>query len=67
MKTDLPDAGAGSRLSIHDTELALRRLSRMRRLLEQLLTTAITLDGLNLSPAPAVKEKAAAPSPAASR
>lgn len=67
VKAGLLDAGADGRLSIHDMELALRRLSRMRRLLEQLLKAAITLGELNLSPVPAVKEKAAAPSPAASR
>jgi phosphate:Na+ symporter len=41
--------GAGGTFNIHDMELCLRRLSRMRRLVEQALKAAATLQSLNLS------------------
>lgn len=60
LKTGLLDAGADGSLGIHEMELSLRRLSLMRRLLEQLLKASITLDGLNLLPDQAVIETASA-------
>jgi phosphate:Na+ symporter len=41
--------GARGEFDIHDMELCLRRLSRMRRLAEQALKAAMTLQALNLS------------------
>ncbi|MDP2110356.1 MAG: Na/Pi cotransporter family protein [Thiobacillus sp.] len=41
--------GARGDFDIHDMELCLRRLSRMRRLAEQALKAAMTLQALNLS------------------
>lgn len=41
--------GARGEFDIHDMELCLRRLSRMRRLAEQALKAAMTLQSLNLS------------------
>ena len=41
--------GARGDFDIHDMELCLRRLSRMRRLAEQALKAATTLEALNLS------------------
>jgi hypothetical protein len=40
--------GARGEFDIHDMELCLRRLSRMRRLVEQALKATVTLQGLNL-------------------
>jgi phosphate:Na+ symporter len=49
LKADLLAEGARGDFDIHDMELCLRRLSRMRRLAEQALKAAVTLRKLNLS------------------
>ena len=54
LKADLLAEGARGDFDIHDMELCLRRLSRMRRLAEQALKAAITLQGLNLTAGQAV-------------
>lgn len=56
LKAAILAEGARGSLDIHDMELCLRRLSRMRRLVEQALKAAMTLGALNLSPNRAVKE-----------
>lgn len=56
LKAAILAEGAGGNIDIHDMELCLRRLSRMRRLAEQALKAAMTLGGLNLSPDRTVKE-----------
>lgn len=55
LKAAILAEGAGGTFDIHDMELCLRRLSRMRRLAEQALKAAATLRGLNLSPVQAVR------------
>lgn len=54
LKAAILAEGASGAYDIHDMELCLRRLSRMRRLAEQAVKAAMTLQALNLSPAPAV-------------
>jgi phosphate:Na+ symporter len=54
LKAAILAEGAGGKFDMHDMELCLRRLSRMRRLAEQALKAAATLRGLNLSTRPAV-------------
>lgn len=54
LKAAILAEGAGGKFDIHDMELCLRRLSRMRRLAEQALKAATTLRGLNLSSPQAV-------------
>lgn len=49
LKAALLAEGARGDFDIHDMELCLRRLSRMRRLAEQALKAAVTLRRLNLS------------------
>ena len=49
LKAGVLAEGARGDLDIHDMELCLRRLSRMRRLAEQALKAAMTLRALNLS------------------
>jgi hypothetical protein len=49
LKAAVLAAGARGELEIHDMELCLRRLSRMRRLAEQALKASVTLQGLNLA------------------
>jgi phosphate:Na+ symporter len=49
LKAEVLAEGARGDFDIHDMELCLRRLSRMRRLTEQALKAAVTLQGLNLS------------------
>jgi hypothetical protein len=48
LKAEVLAEGARGDFDIHDMELCLRRLSRMRRLAEQALKAAVTLQGLNL-------------------
>jgi len=48
LKAEVLTEGARGDFDIHDMELCLRRLSRMRRLAEQALKAAVTLQGLNL-------------------
>jgi phosphate:Na+ symporter len=50
LKAELLAEGARGDFDIHDMELCLRRLSRMRRLAEQALKAAITLQGLTFLP-----------------
>ncbi|MCU0809788.1 MAG: Na/Pi symporter [Thiobacillaceae bacterium] len=50
LKAEILAEGARGEFDIHDMELCLRRLSRMRRLAEQALKAAATLRALNLSP-----------------
>lgn len=54
LKAAVLAAGAGGEYEIHDMELCLRRLSRMRRLAEQALKGAATLQRLNQTAAEAV-------------
>jgi phosphate:Na+ symporter len=54
LKAAVLAAGAGGEYDIHDMELCLRRLSRMRRLAEQALKGAATLRRLNQTAADAV-------------
>ncbi|MGK2953206.1 MAG: Na/Pi cotransporter family protein [Thiobacillus sp.] len=49
LKAEVLAEGARGEFDIHDMELCLRRLSRMRRLMEQALKAAATLRALNLS------------------
>jgi phosphate:Na+ symporter len=49
LKAEVLAEGARGDFDIHDMELCLRRLSRMRRLAEQALKAAVTLKGLNLA------------------
>jgi phosphate:Na+ symporter len=56
LKAAMLAEGARGEFDIHDMELCLRRLSRMRRLAEQALKGAMTLQGLNLSADQAVIE-----------
>jgi phosphate:Na+ symporter len=56
--------GARGDFDIHDMELCLRRLSRMRRLAEQALKAGATLRTLNLSTGAAVKQDELHPNPA---
>jgi porphobilinogen deaminase len=49
LKAQVLAEGARGEFDIHDMELCLRRLSRMRRLAEQALKAAATLRALNLS------------------
>ena len=56
LKAAILAEGASGSFDIHDMELCLRRLSRMRRLAEQAVKAAMTLRALNLSPAQAVIE-----------
>ncbi|MFP5465489.1 MAG: Na/Pi cotransporter family protein [Gammaproteobacteria bacterium] len=49
LKAAMLAEGARGEFDIHDMELCLRRLSRMRRLAEQALKGAMTLQTLNLS------------------
>lgn len=51
LKAAILAEGAGGSVDIHDMELCLRRLSRMRRLAEQALKASATLRGLNLETA----------------
>lgn len=51
LKAAILAEGASGTYDIHDMELCLRRLSRMRRLAEQAVKAAMTLQALNLSPA----------------
>jgi len=50
LKAEVLAEGARGEFDVHDMELCLRRLSRMRRLAEQALKAAATLRALNLSP-----------------
>lgn len=56
LKAAILAEGASGAYDIHDMELCLRRLSRMRRLTEQAVKAAPTLQALNLSPAQTVIE-----------
>ncbi len=49
LKAEVLAEGARGEFDVHDMELCLRRLSRMRRLAEQALKAAATLRALNLS------------------
>ena len=57
--------GARGEFDIHDMELCLRRLSRMRRLVEQALKAAATLQALNLSADQTVIHEEPIPNPPA--
>jgi phosphate:Na+ symporter len=59
LKAQVLAEGAGGTFDIHDMELCLRRLSRMRRLTEQALKASTTLGGLNFSGRAAVKAEQA--------
>jgi phosphate:Na+ symporter len=56
--------GARGDFDIHDMELCLRRLSRMRRLAEQALKAGATLRALNLSTGAVVNQNELHPNPA---
>lgn len=55
LKAAILTEGASGAFDIHDMELCLRRLSRMRRIVEQAVKAASTLGGLNLSSGETVK------------
>jgi phosphate:Na+ symporter len=51
LKTALLEAGAGGEIDVHDMELSLRRLSRIRRMTEQALKAADLLSEMSKSTA----------------
>jgi phosphate:Na+ symporter len=63
LKAQVLAEGARGEFDIHDMELCLRRLSRMRRLAEQALKAAATLRALNLSPDQTVIQNDLTPNP----
>ncbi|HSQ07564.1 MAG TPA: hypothetical protein VLM84_07725, partial [Chromatiaceae bacterium] len=65
LKAEVLAEGARGEFDVHDMELCLRRLSRMRRLAEQALKAAATLRTLNLSPDQTVIQNDPTPNPPA--